>query len=275
MKSFIYNNQMTVFVIGFVLFLIVLYFIIKALPAKVSKKDKKKQEEKKEVNEPQADNEVEKKQTDVIQESEQKPSKKEDKKPKIIQVFKRERKTESSSDQKSTYDPIYDRNVEFINTSKNISKFKSFADDVVDEDQETDEFGFVQDAQEDCGLCEAKVKHFDHTRRLSEAFKNNNYDDVFASHISEKYLNIDENRHLKLDEEFSSKLFERTEKMMKNSDKKVGNNEDVETQMPQYSLFSQPNLNETEDELLEDDVKINMKTALIAETYFGKRRKKK
>ena len=143
-------------------------------------------------------------------------------------------------------------------------------------EKKTDEFGFVEDKQEDCDFCENKVKHFDHSRRMSKAIKEDDFDNLFESHISEKYLNINSDRHLNLNEKFSSGLFSRTERMMNNSLSKLkAVQEDVQEVSQKYSLFSDSVKFETEDDFVdEDEVKINMKTALIAETYFGKNRKK-
>ena len=71
-------------------------------------------------------------------------------------------------------------------------------------------------------------------------------------------------------------MFARTEEMMKNSQDKLNVEKQTDEPVEQkYSLFSASNSLETEeDDVIEDDVKVNMKTALIAETYFGKRKKK-
>lgn len=280
MKGFIYSNQSIVYVVGSVLFLILLYFVIKALPTKIKKKETKEPEKKteepakEEIKEPEKAEETPAKETAS---EETKKDKKADKKPKIVQIYKREHRTESGETEQKSHDPIYDRNVEFINTSKNIAKFKSFAEETKQDDEvkDVDEYGFVQDVQEDCEFCEAKTKHFDHSRRISKAIKEDNFDNLFDSHLSEKYMNINSDRHLKLDEKFQSDLFGRAEKMMAKSMEKLNMKpEDIdESQVPKYSLFSQE-VNVSDDFVDEDEVKVNMKTALIAETYFGKRKKK-
>lgn len=282
MKGFIYSNQSLVIVVAVVIFLVVLYFIIKALPIKVAKKQSKVAEKKidekskSEAQESEKDKNQENIEEITDQEKAQeddKKSKKEDKKPKIIQIYKRESREESLGDEKKkSHDPIYDRNVEFINTSKNVAKFKSFADENKSEEtaevSNTDEYGFVTDTQEDCNLCENEVKHFDHSRRLSKAIKEDNFDNMFESHISGKYLNINSDRHLNLDEKFQRKLFDRTEKMLANSDGKVKSDEHEKST---FSLFSN-NVVEEDDED-DEDVQINMKTALLADTFLGKRKK--
>ena len=150
MKGFFYSNQTLVSVVAVILFLVILYFIIKALPTKVSKKESKKEESAKIAEE-----KVEENKEEVVEEKAQEETeknKKADKKPKIVQVYKRERvETDDSRETKKAYDPIYDRSVEFVNTSKNIAKFKSFAEEKKEEEQteNVDDFGFVQDVQED------------------------------------------------------------------------------------------------------------------------------
>ena len=273
MKGFFYSNQTLVSVVAVILFLVILYFIIKALPTKVSKKESKKEESAKIAEE-----KVEEKKEEVVEEKAQEETeknKKADKKPKIVQVYKRERvETDDSRETKKAYDPIYDRSVEFVNTSKNIAKFKSFAEEKKEEEQteNVDDFGFVQDVQEDCEFCENKTKHFDHSRRLSKAIKEDNFDNMFDSHITEKYMNINADNHLNLNEDFERKLFDRTEKMICNSKCKCKCNDDVEEQ-PKFSLFSDNSQIENDDDIEDDDVQINMKTALLSEVYLGKRKK--
>lgn len=282
MKGFIYSNQSWAVFILVVVVLVVLYFITKALPTKVEKKKNKAEKKSEDVNKKE-DQESEKDKVDKskqestdnqekTQDSDNK-DKKEDKKPKIIQIYKREKREDSlNGEKKKSIDPIYDRNVEFINTSKNVAKFKSFADESKEEsleEEKTDEYGFVNDIQEDCNLCENKVKHFDHSRRLSKAIKEDRFDEMFDSHISEKYLNINSDRHLNLNEKFQKNLFERTEKMLSNSDGKVKNDQHEKSN---FSLFS--NNEVAEDSVAEEEVQIDMKTALIADTYLGKRKRK-
>ncbi len=273
MKGFFYSNQTLVSVVAVVLFLAVLYFIIKALPTKVSKKESKKEESVKKAEE-----KVEEKKEEIVEEKTQEETVRDkitDKKPKIVQVYKRERvETDDSRETKKVYDPIYDRSVEFVNTSKNIAKFKSFAEEKKEEEQveNVDDFGFVQDVQEDCEFCENKAKHFDHSRRLSKAIKEDNFDNMFDSHITEKYMNINSNNHLNLNEDFERKLFERTEKMISNSNCKCPCHDEHQVEQ-KFSLFADNSQVDADIDIEEDDVQINMKTALLSEVYLGKRKK--
>ena len=275
MKGFFYSNQSFLTIVGIVLFLVILYFIIRALPVKVAKKQPK-EEKKEDVKQEPEKVEVKEEVAEEKTQEEEKKDKKADKKPKIVQVYKREsRVKEDSGEKKKVLDPIYDRDVEFVNTSKNISKFKSFVEETKNEEvvENKDDFGFVEDKVDDCEYCETSVKHFDHSRRLSKAIKEDNFDNMFDSHLSDKYLNINSEKHLKLDDEFDKKLFKRTEKMLEDSYSKVNN--DGGYKQETFSLFSDNSALSTDDELEDDNVEINMKTALLSEVYFGKRKKNK
>ena len=275
MLGFIYSNQSIIIFLGFLLLVIMFYIVAKKLSTKVEKKNK--QEEKKEDKQPISETEqvedVEKLQpngdVDKIEEPQESDDKlaKESKKPKIVQIYKRrERTSEPSSNSKQDNDPIYNRNVEFVNTSKNIAKFKSFVEETPKqsnaENVVKDEFGFVAEEQDDCDFCEVQVKHFDHKKRLSDVMTEES--DLFASHISEKYLNINSDRHLNLNR-IEGKLLERADKMIKNSEMKVK----CEHEEHDGVCFHEDCLNDDDDE-----VEVNMKTALVAETYFNRKRKK-
>lgn len=277
MVAFLYNNKSILIVLGIVLILFLMYLFIKKLPTKVEKKeevknDKKETSEKKETKKDIKSAPILVEQLKEKTQNEDKKSKKADKKPKIVQVYKREHKDEGGKTE-TKIDPIYDRNVEFVNTSKNIAKFKSFVDETKEQEENNkneetnDEFGFVTEIKDDCEYCQDKVKHFDHSIRLSSVMKDDNHDNMFASHISDRYLNINSDKHLNLDENFHKSLFSRTDSMMINSDNKVNVCDD------DSSLFSSDFSNQNVD-LSEDEVKINMKTALIADTYFKRKKKK-
>lgn len=274
MLGFIYSNQSLLIFIGILLILLMYYFVAKSLSAKVSKKKESAKTDKKDDElkvDPDKQDEVSESQTKSDEEpieeqvSDDK-SDKDDKKPKIVQIYKRKESSKAeTSNSKQDNDPIYNRNIEFVNTSKNIAKFKSFVDETANpiptEDDLKDEFGFVVDNQDDCEFCEDQVKHFDHTKRLSDIMKDDS--DLFASHISDKYLKINSDRHLNLDK-IESRLFARTEKMLKNS-------EDV---VKKEESFDEPCCVEDDCCCEDDDVHVNMKTALIADTYFNRKRKK-
>ena len=274
MLAFIYKYQSFLILGGVLILLYSFYLFAKKMPTKVIKKKQKekKNDESSEVKHAgQEDKSGDEKSVEPVIETEEKTQsqddkpKKEDKKPKIVQIYKRtERKDESTAKSKEDFDPIYNRNVEFVNTSKNIAKFKSFADDKQDEmheeQEQKDDFGFVSEEKDDCEFCEAKVKHFDHSKRLSSIMKEG--EDIFSSHISEKYLNIDSDRHINV-RNLEQSLMKRTEAMMKNSEDKV--NCDCPHDEHDHSECDGC------DDLNEDEVKVDMKTALIAETYFKRK----
>ena len=276
MLGFIYSNQSILLVLGFILLIVITYFVVKKLSTKVEKKaaennDKKKKEpdETIEISED-LDSKSQEKNTEVeaIEQESETESKKESKKPKIVQIYKRrERPGEASISSKQDNDPIYNRNVEFVNTSKNIAKFKSFVDeipeDLQNEEDNKDEFGFVEDKQEDCNFCEDKVKHFDHSKRLSSVMKDD-AENLFASHISDKYLNINSDRHLNLGR-LEGGLFERADKMLRNSELKV------KCDCENHEDFCNHDDCDHEDV---EDVEVTMKAALMADTYFNRKRKK-
>lgn len=282
MLGFIYSNRTILILLGFILFLIVLIQVLKKMPTKATKKKSKDNKQKESTSEKkdekqeiisEAKNEEEKVDVEEKTQNKEETSKKDDKKPKIVQIYKRESRVQPDEKSKAS-DPIYDRNVEFVNTSKNIAKFKSFANDEVKLDDElVDEFGFVTDEQDDCEFCENKVKHFDHSKRMSSITKEDSLDEMFSSHISDKYLNINSDRHLKLDEVFNKRLFEKTEEMMSNSSKKV-KMDSVESETPRYSLWGDGQNVQQEEVDLSDDVKIDTKTALVVDAYFNRRKKK-
>lgn len=276
MLSFIYNYQSILILVGVLLLLVLAVYALKKLPAKVDKKKKVesnkdsqpeiKTEDKTEIAKAEEVAETQKNDElsdDKKTQDDEKKLKKEDKKPKIVQIYKRsEKKNYDTASSKQDFDPIYNRNVEFINTSKNIAKFKSFVEDTAKQQEESeeqkDEFGFVADVKEDCNFCKDEVKHFDHSKRLSLVMKEDQ--DIFASHISDKYLNINMERHLN-SERIERNLNKRVEDMLLNSSKKV-NCEHAECLNEECEMC--------EDDL-DDEVKVDMKTALIAETYFKRK----
>ena len=275
MLGFIYSNQSIFIVLGCILLLVIIYFAVKKMSTKVEKKEAKKDEQVKEVEvQPEKTEELdnpqpeENSELEVLEQEPETEFEKAQKKPKIVQIYKRrERADGDTSASKRDNDPIYNRNVEFINTSKNIAKFKSFVEEnpegLNEENENKDEFGFVSDEQEDCGFCEDKVKHFDHSRRLSSVMSGDS--ELFASHISDKYLNINSDRHLNLSK-LEGGLLERADRMIRNSEAKVKC--DCETH--DECLCEHEECCHEED----DEVKINMKTALVADTYFNRKRKK-
>lgn len=116
--------------------------------------------------------------------------------------------------------------MQFVNSSKTVSRL------VKNEDfqrHDEDDFNMVHEhVHEGDGPCVveklSKFKnhgHFDKSRRLSRCVKNNDFEDMFSSHISDDYLNINSDRHLNLGEDFSTKLYDRASTTLANSDAKI------------------------------------------------------
>lgn len=94
--------------------------------------------------------------------------------------------------QADKYDDLSGR-AEFVSTSKKISKFEKFSSGAKLLNAEAQEF---KEDIENCEVCHDLISHFDHSRRISKCVKDDNFDNLFASHITEHYLKIDAERHL-------------------------------------------------------------------------------
>lgn len=159
----------------------------------------------------------------------QKKVKKTKEKPVVVPVFKKvssEKQTDEESDNgdSDSVEQDLQKRAEFVNSSKKISKFAGLKD--INEMHENDcpedskEEELLQGYDENCEVCKEIACHFDHSRRLSKFIKEGSFDDMFASHISDHYLNIDSGRHLKLDD-IDKQLYDRTLKTLSNSETKV------------------------------------------------------
>lgn len=127
-------------------------------------------------------------------------------------------------------------------------------------------------------------RHFDKSRRLSKCIKNNNFDELFESHISEKYLNINPSRHFDENKGTTTGLFERASQTIANSDyrfyRSYGKSEDLQPVISEAdveqrkrellaSFISNKNsLDEnnfsSNDIMEDDDVNLNAKTLMVA-----------
>ena len=144
-------------------------------------------------------------------------------KPEITQVYQRTEKKQATEEQKSD-DGISEEmlgKAQFVNSSKKVSKFAGFKEDAVQEQSSDD--GLISeemssDIAEDCDDCKRIVKHFDHSRRLSKIIKEDSFDQMFMEHLTEHYMNIDVDRHLR---DIDEKIYERASEMLSNSDTKV------------------------------------------------------
>lgn len=144
-------------------------------------------------------------------------------KPEITQVYQRTEKKQVTEEQK-TDDGISEEmlgKAQFVNTSKKVSKFAGFKEDVVQEQVSDD--GLISeemssDIAGDCDDCKRIIKHFDHSRRLSKIIKEDSFDQMFMEHLTEHYMNIDADRHLR---NIDEKIYKRASELLSNSDTKV------------------------------------------------------
>lgn len=231
MRAFLYNNPLVMLFIIVVLILIVLYLFFKKLPTKGKKKttDQKSKEDIVQKIEPEERHEdVEKISTeeqvdvDPVVEISEDTNKKKGKS--VTKIYQRpvevtvKKETDEALKQSQP-------NAEFINISKNVARFKKIVEEPESEylqEPVTDEFGFVQDVQEDCDFCENKVKHFDHTKRLSNFIRDDNFDDMFQSHISDYYMNMNDiDRHINYNNKSLDALYDKASETINNSQKKI------------------------------------------------------
>ena len=260
MLEFITSNPFLLLAFGVVVVFVLMFILVKpdkkkkkkvekALPLKEEKKEDKPKDEKPEVDVSQKTEEkdesldAQKSEGEKSeQESEVKQTKKVKKtkeKPEITQVYKRTSvKEESETENKEVADDAKSdlaKRAQFVKTTGKVSKLVGFSDIVEEELKAVEQLTEmpVQDFREDCEACEKKIKHFDHSRRLSKMIQEDSFDDMLEAHISEKYLNINVDKHLGISEDFSEKLFDRALKTLSNSASKVlVENEDDEESVP-------------------------------------------
>ena len=162
----------------------------------------------------------------------QKKLKKIKEQPKISKVYERVETKHKQEDAKIVEPDISEeellKKMQFVNTSKTVSKLvknEPVQEGMVDENNEEIIHEHVHTGDGPCVVEEiAKLKkhgHFDRSKRLSRCIKENDFDNMFESHISEDYMNINVDRHLNIGKDFSSSLYERASKTLANSDAKI------------------------------------------------------
>ncbi len=242
MLEFLNEHPLIALAIGVVIVFVIMFVTVKVpkkpkTNEKVSEKKETKSEDKpKETDEatkaePEARPETEQSSKETSEEKnvilKQKKVKKTKEKPVIEPVFKKvssETQKDEKNDDGESLEQDLQKRAEFVNSSKKISKFAGLKD--LDEMHENDcpedskEEKLLQGYDENCEVCKEIACHFDHSRRLSKFIKEGSFDDMFASHISDHYLNIDSGRHLKLDD-IDKQLYDRTLKTLSNSETKV------------------------------------------------------
>lgn len=233
MFEFFNSNPLLALLIGVVVVFVFMFIFVK--PPK-GKKGKQKKDEKQVVDKKQDDDKSEKvsdktdkSETDSSNVKKKKHLHKAKQKPEIVQIYKRTtssslKKDDAEKEENTSFDDDLEKRAQFVKTTNKISKFIGLSD-VVNEEQQLEEMEFVepqiQAIEEDCDLCKKKIKHFDHSRRLSKMVKEETFDDMLDAHISDKYMNINTGRHLKLSSDFEKKLYDRALSTLCNSDAKV------------------------------------------------------
>ncbi len=169
-------------------------------------------------------------------------------KPEITRVFEKKQlqakaEAEVSSDTKEKEEQELLQKMQFVKTSKKVAKLRPYeiseqdVEKMIEKDPVT--ASKVLDIMEaenqgvDAGVFNASV-HFDRTRRLSNMIKNDTFDDMFCSHITEKYMNLDVEKHLRNCSEFQERLYHRAAKMMANSGSKLSVSDDGKIQDVSY-----------------------------------------
>lgn len=139
------------------------------------------------------------------------------KEKKVSKVYVRksqEKKEEKNSEDDSKYQKLSER-AEFVKTSKHVSKLSNFRDEseALEKEELTQEF---KEEIKDCDTCNELKSRFDRSRRLSKSIKDDNFDEMFASHITEHYMNIDTERHVS--SSIEEDIFKRANQLVQNGE---------------------------------------------------------
>lgn len=218
-------------------------------------------------------------------------------KPEITQVYQRTEK-KHIAEEKQVDDGVSEEmlaKAQFVNTSKKVSKFAGFAESVQQETAADD--GLISEEMaseiaENCEDCKRIVKHFDHSRRLSKIIQDDSFDQMFMEHLTEHYMNIDVDRHLR---NIDEKIYERASEMLSNSDTKVlveDSNSDIPVEqikndkefmkswletrkMQEYSNLINSAKDEIEDRVLDraiaHDLNLNAKNLIVASVVMNRK----
>ena len=241
--EFLFQNPLILLGIVLTLLILSVYFISKTGNKKSSNKKKDKN-----VNESET---VSEKDESLNVDNKEKKKKLKKLKPEITRVYEKKQlqskteKNESVVDKSAEEEELLKR-MQFVKSSGRISKLKPYVsekeEEVLDDYvQESEENRFLNNdyAQESEDL--KKSNHFDRTRRLSKMIKEDAFDDMFCSHISEKYMNMNDiEKHIRNCSEIQEKLYLRAAETMANSAIKVSISDDgkVDENMPASELKS-------------------------------------
>lgn len=130
---------------------------------------------------------------------------------KVSQVYIRRKKEDNSLQnienvEEKKYNDLSDR-AEFVKTSKHISKLNGFSDQKIDEIVED---GIKDDLSEN--LINENKSRFDYSKRLSDSVKNEDFENLFVSHITERYMNINPDKHIS--QTIEDDIFKRTNELI-------------------------------------------------------------
>lgn len=235
------HNFITYVIIAFAVFCSLLYVILK-IDSKRKKKNKKssksaivkKEEQTEDVKKDESVDQAEisdsaetNKSADELasEVKKKKVVKKTKKKPEISRVYERtEKKVEEHHEEdfipSITEDELLSK-MQFVKSSGNVSKLTKFSTLEPETQEALLSEEILVPVKEEPVSQKPEIKHFDKSRRLSKCVECNSFDDMFCSHIGEHYLNINTDRHLKLDEKFHKNLYDRAASTLANSSAKV------------------------------------------------------
>lgn len=201
------------------------------------------------------------------------------------------------------------RDKQFVKTSKKVSKiaYVSQKEEPQNEEQEQlEQFDSVQEHETEAPVSKRKRyvrkpkekrQYFDKSKRLSKTIQADDFDDMFKSHVSDDYLDIDVDRHLDVGDTFSENLFARASKMLANSGVKVSvqgeDEEEANTSIRRNDkdymqtwaenrrrdelariMANEPIIKQDEelDEEFEDDVNLDAKNLLMVDSVMHRKK---
>lgn len=310
MIEFFMNNPLLILAVAVIAIMIILFFPTKKSKKKSSAKSNevtKKEETKKEepqvsetekIEPSEESDKSEDTQKDVI--FKKKQIKKSKQKPEVVQVYKKTTKEQTQEQSSVNTDEIEKKlqeRADFVNSSKKISKFAGLKDlESMHENDCTEnspEEEILEGYDKNCEVCKEIACHFDHSKRLSKFIKEGSFDDMFASHISDHYLNIDSGRHLRL-EDIDKQLYDRTLSTLSNSETRVlvdgdgksaermKNDKDFmkswleEKRREEYAkMITMQDETKTEDTSFEekDDLRLSAKNLMVAGAIISRKKK--
>ena len=239
-------------------------------------------------------------------------------KPEVVRVYekkeyhKKEENKQIDLNEKAEEEQELLKNMQFVKTSRKVSRLKlnenideinseNLIENIDNNDEvlkENIELYNAEESETDNNSIGQESSHyFDKTRRLSKIIKEENFDNMFCSHISEKYMNMDAiERHIKNCSEFQEKLYERASRTLANSQSKVSVDENgkVKPLLENYKselenrkrqelanmmLVSEEDDNVvSEDDLIEnihDELNLSARNILIVDSILNRKGKNK